>query len=234
MLPRALGKMGRALEGTLVAQTRMLGLRREADRLQLATEQGRFHRRRATEETAEGKQLVLQAISAVRDGDGDALRFLYLRYSDGVYSYVCSIVRDEHEAEDVTQSIFARLPVALARYQPQVVPFASWILRVAHNAAIDSVRAHRQIPCEEVRDPNAVEDDGSWDRLEAIRAALREVPAEQREVLVLRFVGGLTPGEIAVRMGRTENAVHALQHRGRRRLRTELERLGAAPAVLAA
>lgn len=60
------------------------------------------------------------------------------------------------------------------------------------------------------------------------------MPNEQREVVVLRFVGGMTPGEIAHRMGRTENAVHALQHRGRRRLRTELQRLDAAPVALAA
>ena len=186
------------------------------------------------EETPTGKRLVLQAVPAARDGDEDAMRFLYLRYSDHVYSYVCSIVRDEHEAEDVTQAIFARLPAALQRYRPQVVPFSSWIMRVAHNAAIDSVRAHRQIPCEEVRDPNAAMEDGSQDRLESLRAALAVLPKEQREVLVLRFVGGLTPGEIAEQMGRSENAIHALQHRGRRRLRTELEQLGAAPSAMAA
>ena len=55
-----------------------------------------------------------------------------------------------------------------------------------------------------------------------------------RIIGVLRFVGGMTPGEIAQRMGRSENAVHALQHRGRRRLRSELERLDAAPTALAA
>ena len=219
---------------SVVGRTRTLGLRREADRLQLTTQQGGFRRRRAAEETAEGKRLVLRAIPAARSGDPDALRFLYLRYADNVYAYVCSIMHDEHEAEDVTQGIFARLPAALQRYRPQVVPFSSWIMRVAHNAAIDAVRAQRQIPCEEVRDPHAVVDDGAWERLEAIRTALAALPTGQREVLVLRFVGGLTPAEIAERMGRSENAIHAIQHRGRQRLRTELEQLGAGPVALAA
>ena len=86
------------------------------------------------------------AVARAKDGDDDALRFLYLRYADNVYGYVCSIVHDEHEAEDVTQHIFAKLMTALDRYEPRVMPFSSWILRVAHNAAIDHVRARRPTP----------------------------------------------------------------------------------------
>ena len=82
------------------------------------------------------------------------MRFLYLRYADNVYGYVCSIVRDEHEAEDVTQQIFAKLLTSLERYEPRSVPFSAWILRVAHNAAIDHMRARRAVPCEEVRSPD--------------------------------------------------------------------------------
>ena len=143
-------------------------------------------------------------------------------------------MRDEHEAEDVTQGIFVKLPSRLARYQPQVVPFSSWLMRVSHNAAIDHVRSRRCIPVEEVRDVDAPTDDASRDRLEALRTALAMMPEDQREVLVLRFIGGMTPGEIADRMGRSENAIHALQHRGRRRLQTELELLEARPTALAA
>ena len=49
-------------------------------------------------------------------------------------------MRDEHEAEDVTQHLFARLPGALPHYEPRSAPFSGWILRVAHNAAIDHIR----------------------------------------------------------------------------------------------
>ena len=64
------------------------------------------------------------------------------------------IVRDEYEAEDVTQHVFAKLMKILHKYEPRGVPFAAWILRVARNVAVDHMRARRAIPCEEVREPD--------------------------------------------------------------------------------
>jgi RNA polymerase sigma-70 factor, ECF subfamily len=215
-------------------RTRSLALRREADRLQQTAGHGRLRKRAMSEDTPEQRDLIATAAAGAREGDDEALRLLYLRFADSVYSYVCSIVQDEHDAEDVTQTLFARLPMALRRYQPQVVPFQSWIIRVARNAAIDHVRARRLVPCEEVRDSGAPADDAGGERLEALRVALAAIPPEQREVIVLRFMGGMSPGEIGRRVGRSEDAVHGLQHRGRRRLRSELEQLDAAPVVLAA
>ena len=99
------------------------------------------------------------------------------------------------------------------------MPFSAWILRVAHNAAIDHVRARRPMPIEEVRPPSAADDPAARERLADLRLALAALPDEQRDVLVLRFLIGLTPREVAERLGRSEDAVHGLQHRGRRRLR---------------
>ena len=218
------------IDGTMMRAT----VRREADRLQSSMGQGRFRRRQALQDHPGGNAVLHGAVDAARQGDDDALRYLYLRFGDNVFSYVCSIVRDEHDAEDVTQSVFAKLPSRLERYRPQVVPFASWIMRVAHNAAIDHVRSRRLIPVEEVRDPEAGYEDHTSDRLEALRIAMAAMSDEQREVMVLRFIAGLTPGEIAERIDRSENAIHALQHRGRRKLQAELEQLGMTPAAMAA
>ena len=209
-------------------------IRREADHIEATVERGRFRRRRSLEHSPAGEQLVLAAVARAKEGDADALRFLYLRYADNVYGYVCSIVRDEHEAEDVTQHIFAKLLTGLSRYEPRVVPFSAWILRVAHNAAIDHVRARRPVPCEEIRRADVADDVSGRERFADLRLALDALPAEQRDVLALRFLVGLTPREIAERMGRSEDAVHGLQHRGRRRLRRELDRIQDAPAQLAA
>jgi RNA polymerase sigma-70 factor (ECF subfamily) len=111
------------------------------------------------------------------------------------------------------------------------VTFAAWLARVAHNASIDYLRAQRAVPCEEVLDPQTSREDVSTDRLAAIREALAALPQDQREILTLRFVLGLTPKEVGERLGRTERAIHALQHRGRTQLRRELERLEAAPVT---
>jgi RNA polymerase sigma-70 factor, ECF subfamily len=204
-------------------------IRREADQIEAALGRGRFRRRRKIDHSPRAERLVLAAVARAKDGDADALRFLYLCYADNVYGYVCSIVRDEFEAEDVTQQIFAKLMTAVGRYEPRVVPFSAWILRVAHNAAIDHVRTRRPVPLEEVHPPDAAGDDGagSRERFADLRLALDALPAEQRDVIVLRFLVGLTPREIAERMGRSEDAVHGLQHRGRRRLRSEMLALAA-------
>jgi RNA polymerase sigma-70 factor (ECF subfamily) len=209
---------------TTVAAARR-AIRREADQLESTAAQARFRRRRIQDNSAEYQRLVHEAAVRAREGDADALRFLYLRYADCVYGYVCSIVRDEHEAEDVTQHVFAKLPTALRRYEPRVVPFSAWILRVAYNAAIDHMRVRRPVPCEEVRSNDVADDVSGRERFADLRLALDALPPEQRDVLVLRFVVGLTPREVAERIGRSEDAVHGLQHRGRRTLRREMQRI---------
>jgi RNA polymerase sigma-70 factor (ECF subfamily) len=156
---------------------------------------------------------------------------LYLRYSDNVYGYLVSLVRDEHEAEDLTQHVFLKLMRVIEKYEPRDVPFAAWIVRVARNVAVDHLRARRQVPCEEVFGADASADTSHDDRRRSITEALATLPEEQREVLVLRHLVGLSPGEIATHMGKTDASVHGLHHRGRLAAREELQRLQAAPTV---
>jgi len=202
-------------------------IRLEADQIEATQGRGQFRRRRKLDTSPRGEQLVVAAVARAKDGDADALRYLYLRYADNLYGYVCSIVRDEWEAEDVTQQIFAKLLTSLPRYEPRLVPFSAWILRVAHNAAVDQVRARRPVPIEEVHPPDAIAAGDGREALADLRLALDALPEEQRNVIVLRFLVGLTPSEVAERIGRSEDAVHGLQHRGRRRLRHEMRALAA-------
>src|SRR4026209_2424781 len=93
-----------------------------------------------------------RAIAAAKRGEWDAIHYLYVRYADDVLAYVRSILGDHHAAEDVTQNVFAKLMGAIQRYEERgAIPFAGWIMRVARNAALDYLRARRQIPVEEVR-----------------------------------------------------------------------------------
>ncbi len=92
-----------------------------------------------------------QAIAAAKRGDWDGIHYLYARYADDVYAYVQSIVRDHHQAEDITQNVFAKLITAIEKYEERAVPFAAWIMRVARNATLDYLRSRRQIPVEELR-----------------------------------------------------------------------------------
>ena len=172
-----------------------------------------------------------RAVVALKQGDRSALHFLYVRYADDVCGFVRSIVRDEHEAEDITHNVFAKLITAIHRYEPREVPFAAWILRVARNAALDHLRARRQIPFEEVRTTDEGHEQVGFDRSQSLREAFHRLPQDQREVLVLRHIAGLSPSEIAERIGKTESSVHGLHHRGRGALQAALRELEAAPVI---
>ena len=116
--------------------------------------QGRFRRSTSLDESDACRRRVARAIARAKQGDREALRYLYVQYADNVYGYVASIVKDEHEAEDITQMVFAKLMTKLAQYEQRQVPFTSWLLRLAHNAALDHLRRRLPTPAEEVRSPD--------------------------------------------------------------------------------
>jgi len=177
-------------------------------------------------------RLVARAVRLAQAGDRDALAFLYARYSDDIYGYVRSIVHDHHEAEDITQHVFAKLINVICSYRERDVPFFAWMLRVARNVAIDHIRKQRLIPVEEVRGTDSFAGEArATARANDIKDALATLPRAQREVLVLRHFAGLSPTEIATRTGRSEGSIHGLHHRGRRALWAELINRDAAPAT---
>ena len=190
---------------------------------------GRFRRSTSLDESETCRRRVSLAVARAKQGDRDGIRFIYESYADNVYGYVRAIVRDHHDAEDVTQQVFAKLMTAIVSYEQRGVSFVTWLLRMSHNAAVDAVRARRATPAGELlaREQAACED--APERARSLRAALATLPADQRQVVVLRHVLGLSPVEIAQRLGRTDSSVHGLHHRGRRALCAGLERLDCVP-----
>jgi RNA polymerase sigma-70 factor, ECF subfamily len=199
-----------------------------ADQLDSGPKIGCFRPRAELDDRDEVQSLTAWAVQHAKLGDRDAIRYLYVRYADNVYGYVRSIVHDEHDAEDVTQHVFAKIMVVIGKYEQRAMPFSAWILRVAHNVAIDHVRARRAVPCEDVRGSDTPSDERATECRQNFCDALADLTQEQRSVLVLRHIVGLAPGEIAERMGKSEDSIHGLHHRGRRAVRRSLvERSGA-------
>lgn len=196
--------------------------------------QGCFHGKRTLEaESRPGE--VARAVARAKQGDRAAIRFLYLRYSGNVYGYARSIVRNDHDAEDVVQQVFTRMLTAIERYEQRSVPFSAWLLRITHNMAIDHVRRRRPDSDEhELPASDEVSQFESNQLRGVLCDALAELPEVQREIVVLRHIGGLSPSEIAERLGRSEDSVHGLHHRGRRALQAALRQAGATPSTLAA
>jgi RNA polymerase sigma-70 factor (ECF subfamily) len=194
-----------------------------------------FKVRRSLEDDGPADQKRLQeAVSRAKQGDTAAIHHIYERYADNVFSYVRSIVRDDHTAEDVTQHVFTKLLTKIGRYEERSVPFTAWLLRIARNCAIDHVRGDRTVCYEEVPTTDRVNHhEVSADRRHALQDALGCLPEGQRRVVVMRHIFGLSPGEIAVEMGKSEGAVHTLHHRARRALQGELRRRDTMPVCMA-
>jgi RNA polymerase sigma-70 factor, ECF subfamily len=174
---------------------------------------------------------IADAVVRAQAGDMEAIRFLYLRYKNNIYGYVLSILRDAHDAEDATQHVFLKLISVIGKYEPRSVPFTAWVIRVARNVAVDYERQRRLVPCEEVFEATEPADDSSRERRWGLEQALETLPQDQRGVVILRHLVGLSPGEIAHRMGRTEASIHGLHHRARQALRSELECAECAPTT---
>jgi RNA polymerase sigma-70 factor (ECF subfamily) len=203
-----------------------------AHELNSARTGGGFRSRTAIDDSSVPDRIVSLAVARAKEGDREAVRFLFLRYADNVYGYVRSIVRDDFEAEDVTQHVFAKLMTVIGKYEERDVAFSAWILRVARNVAVDHMRQRRPIPSDDVRAREVLDEgESAHHRSMILRDALATLPDEQREVLVLRHLVGLSPGEIAGRLGRTEPSIHGLHHRGRGALRSALRDMECAPTV---
>jgi RNA polymerase sigma-70 factor (ECF subfamily) len=163
------------------------------------------------------------------------MRDLYVSHAADVYAYVLRIVGDRHDAEDVTQQVFAKLLTSLDHYRPGEAPFMAWVLRIARNVAIDHLRRLWTVPLEHVPDAGVGDThDGAAEQARAsLQTALGSLPDAQRDVLVLTHVVGLSPAEIATQLGRSIRSVHGLHYRGRAAAREALQHLGSAPATVA-
>jgi RNA polymerase sigma-70 factor (ECF subfamily) len=127
------------------------------------------------------RELVDGAVALAKRGDHEGIRFIYSTYSGDVFRFVRSIVGDEHEAEDVTQTVFLKLMRVISKYERGTVPFTAWLMRVARNAAIDHLRERRPVPVEEIRGqstPDAIDD--NLERLMELRDAMAGLQDEQR------------------------------------------------------
>ena len=174
-----------------------VAVRRAADRLEATAARSGYRRRRQLSLPPDAEGLVAAATTRAGEGDDDALRLLYLLYADNVFGFVLAIVRDEHDAEDITSEVFSRLPRALGHYRPGATPFAAWLLRVARNAALDHLRAQRSVPLAEVHATGEAAEEQASERLDGLRNALASLPEDQRQVMLLRLIAGLTPAEVA-------------------------------------
>jgi RNA polymerase sigma-70 factor (ECF subfamily) len=150
---------------------------------------------------------------------------LYERHFEQVYVFVARRVRDRAAAEDVTAEVFHKALAALPGFQFVGAPFAAWLLRIAANALADrSKRVTREVSVSAgAPEPRVESDADASDRRADLFRLVNDLPADQRRVIVERFIEQRSIRDIAGRLNRTEGAVKQLQFRALQSLRTRME-----------
>ncbi len=182
----------------------------------------------------EQQERAVSAVGRAGRGDVDALSYLYSQFAPRVFVYVRRILRNDYDAQDVTQQVFVKLATSLDKYDSQRADFFAWILRIAHNAAVDYLRKDRlELPSDPIEAPPEA-DEFDADNARSLRETFRALSSAQRDVLLLRQVVGLTPSEVAQRLHKTEAAVNTCHHRARLAAVRSLISLGSTPATRSA
>lgn len=155
-----------------------------------------------------------EALVAAAQADRAAFHALYARYYPRVFRYLAAKAAGPEEAADLTQAVFLKAFDNLDRFKPRSTPFASWLFRIARNTAVDAHRRRKpSLPWEFAPQLEATGGVSPEDqvlhaeRLRQLRTVLRTLNAEKRELLALRYAGGLTVAEIAPLVGKNPEAV---------------------------
>ncbi|HEX5955474.1 MAG TPA: sigma-70 family RNA polymerase sigma factor [Solirubrobacterales bacterium] len=178
-------------------------------------------------------------MTLVERNNADAFAILYDRHGGAAYSLAHRIVGDSAIAEDVTQEAFLSVWRSGARFDAARGSVRSWTLGIVRNRAIDALRrasgpapkldldddaALEARPSDELTDSQAIRRETS----RRVQGALRELPAEQSEVIGLAYFGGFTHSEIADMLGMPLGTVKGRMRLGLEKIRVTLaERMGA-------
>ena len=160
-------------------------------------------------------RLVARAVK----GDAKAFGDLYERHVSAIYRYIVYRVGDPQDARDLAEEVFLKAWGGLPGYRPGKVPFRGWLYRIAHNVVIDHYRARKE--AESLEDQDELVDDRpdperqvvQQEEVERLADAIARLLPDYQQVVVLRYIEGLSTDEVAAILDRSNGAVRVLLHR---------------------
>jgi RNA polymerase sigma-70 factor (ECF subfamily) len=155
----------------------------------------------------------------------ERLAGLYEEYYDKIARYVYVRIGDRTEAEDIAGEVFLKALDSLKNYQERGIPMPVWLFRIAHNLVVDHLRRvtkFKRVPLEDVEivhdsDPQAAAERNI--EMEMVNKAMSSLTEEQREVIRLRFFGGLSSREVGNLLNKSDGAVREMQRAALEKLR---------------
>jgi RNA polymerase sigma-70 factor (ECF subfamily) len=180
----------------------------------------------SSEDSAEERERLIALVELARGGDADAFGMLYDHYQPSVYRFLYYRTRSIVVAEDLCSETFFRALRNMASFRWQGKDFGAWLMTIARNLATDHFKAGRT-RLEMTTEDMGQHDDATEGPESAVLAsitheilleALKELPTEQRDCLVMRFLQGMSIAETAAVLNRSDGAIKQLQLRGVRNL----------------
>jgi len=162
-----------------------------------------------------------EAVKRAASGDTEAFSFLYERFVTRIYNYIFYRTGNPHEAEDLTARVFHRALNHITHYDNRGIPLPAWLYRIAHNLVANWHRDNsrrKEVPLEDyTQQPHrSLAPEASVvnnQEMEDLLQAIRKLPDDRQQLLILKFVEGMSNAEVAVIMMRSEGAIKSLYHR---------------------
>lgn len=174
-----------------------------------------------------------EVVSRVRAGDTSLYEVLMRRYNQRLFRITRTILRDDHEAEDVMQEAYVRAYASLHQFAGRA-KFSTWLAKIAIHEAFsrlrkrareDPARAHRKsesLEAMKTLDLNPEEQSLRHEARSLLEQAVDALPDLYRAVFVLREIENMSPADTAQCLDLTEGAVNVRLHRARQMLRQDL------------
>jgi len=166
------------------------------------------------------KAIILQGTMGITKRPHlEAFSAMYNNYIGRISRYIYFKVTDEKIAEDLTSQVFMKAWERIDEYEPMGAQFITWLYTIAHNTIVDHYRTHKETVALDssftlASDGLSPEEESEHHlEYELLRQAIRTLTVEQQNVVILRFVNGMTTKQIASQLGKRVGTVRALQMR---------------------
>lgn len=161
--------------------------------------------------------------------DPKALGQIFDAYYDRIYGYIYRRIGHSGLAEDLAGEVFLRLLEAIKTERGPRTNLLAWLYRVAHNLIVDNYRRQSKVTTQPLEDWVVSVPDNPMERVELelmqdqLRIAIGRLTQDQQQVIVLKFVEGLSNAQVGIILGKPEGAIKSLQHRALAAIRRQIE-----------